>query len=579
MDVDERYRKVADYLLGRIVVCRTLDGAAALARRYNHSLHIVTLEGDYLRPGGSMTGGAYRNSDNLLGRRREIEELSLSVEKLKAELEEARAEMEQVKEERRLCRSRAAAFDEELQQCFLKQNTAKLGADQAEKELLETRAGYAGIEESIADFENQLSDIEENRASVESELGSFEGGENEKKEHAGEIQGRLSMLKADEDALSKEVEGLRLKEAGLAQKADFLAENLERVEGELESLRAEKEELEKRSLESGTDIKAKESEIETLRCGIRLLGGSDEELKAGEAKLRAAREELSASRRRCIEEHEEALKAKALLDKELFRLNSQKEKLEEGAAAQADYMWQEYELTYNLALPYKNAEMSDRNRLKKQSAVIKDEIKKLGDVNVNAIEDYKNISGRYGFLKTQRDDLVQAEEVLTRIAAELDDGMRRQFETEFSKIKTEFDKAFKELFGGGKGTLEIDTDSDILEAGVRVIAQPPGKKLQNMLQLSGGEKALTAIALLFAIQNMKPSPFCLLDEIEAALDDSNVGRFSRYLRKLTKNTQFIIITHRKGTMEAADRLYGITMQEKGVSTLVSVNLIEEELDA
>ena len=164
------------------------------------------------------------------------------------------------------------------------------------------------------------------------------------------------------------------------------------------------------------------------------------------------------------------------------------------------------------------------------------------------------------------------------IIEELDTGMRRQFEEQFARIRVEFDKAFKELFGGGKGTLELDPDADMLEAGVRIIAQPPGKKLQNMMQLSGGEKALTAISLLFAIQNLKPSPFCLLDEIEAALDDSNVNRFAKYLHKLTKNTQFIIITHRKGTMESADRLYGITMQEKGVSTLVSVNLIEEELD-
>ena len=181
-------------------------------------------------------------------------------------------------------------------------------------------------------------------------------------------------------------------------------------------------------------------------------------------------------------------------------------------------------------------------------------------------------------MNNQRNDLVKAEETLLGIIEELDAGMRRQFEEQFARIRVEFDKAFKELFGGGKGTLELAEGEDILEAGVRIIAQPPGKKLQNMMQLSGGEKALTAISLLFAIQNLKPSPFCLLDEIEAALDDSNVGRFAKYLHKLTKNTQFIIITHRKGTMESADRLYGITMQEKGVSALVSVNLIEEELD-
>jgi chromosome segregation protein len=216
--------------------------------------------------------------------------------------------------------------------------------------------------------------------------------------------------------------------------------------------------------------------------------------------------------------------------------------------------------------------------MKKEISRLKDEIRKLGTVNVNAVEDYRNLLERYEFLAGQRDDLVESEKTLVEIIADLDSGMRKQFTEKFAEIQKEFDKAFKQLFGGGKGTLELVEDEDILECGIRIIAQPPGKKLQNMMQLSGGEKALTAISLLFAIQNLKPSPFCLLDEIEAALDDSNVGRFADYLHKLTKNTQFIIITHRRGTMAAADRLYGITMQEKGVSTLVSVNLIENDLD-
>ena len=200
----------------------------------------------------------------------------------------------------------------------------------------------------------------------------------------------------------------------------------------------------------------------------------------------------------------------------------------------------------------------------------------LGD-EIISLKDYKELLERHTFLSGQYEDLVTAEKTLEEIIQQLDEGMRKQFSEKFHDIQREFDKAFKELFGGGKGTLELAEDEDILEAGIRIISQPPGKKLQNMMQLSGGEKALTAIALLFAIQNLKPSPFCLLDEIEAALDDSNVGRFASYLQKLTKNTQFIIITHRRGTMNAADRLYGITMQEKGVSTLVSVDLVENQL--
>ena len=216
--------------------------------------------------------------------------------------------------------------------------------------------------------------------------------------------------------------------------------------------------------------------------------------------------------------------------------------------------------------------------IKKNISTLKDQIKKLGDVNVNAIEDYKELMEKYTFLKTQHDDLVKAETSLVEIIEDLDTNMRKQFNEKFIEIGKEYDKVFKEMFGGGKGTLELEQDVDVLDAGIKIIAQPPGKKLQNMMQLSGGEKALTAIALLFAIQNLKPSPFCLLDEIEAALDESNVGRFAGYLHKLTKHTQFIVITHRRGTMEKADRLYGITMQEKGVSALVSVNLVDKDLD-
>ena len=241
-------------------------------------------------------------------------------------------------------------------------------------------------------------------------------------------------------------------------------------------------------------------------------------------------------------------------------------------------MWSEYEITLKNASDLRNEAFDNIPVMKKQIVGIKDDIKKLGDVNVNAIEDYKTLMERYTFMKNQHDDLIEAEKTLEGIIAELDTAMRKQFAEKFEEIKHEFDKVFKDLFGGGKGTLELIEDEDILEAGIRIIAQPPGKKLQNMMQLSGGEKSFTAIALLFAIQNLKPSPFCLLDEIEAALDEENVSRFAKYLNKLKKSTQFIVITHRRGTMEQADRLYGITMQEKGVSTLVSVNLVDSEMD-
>ena len=324
-------------------------------------------------------------------------------------------------------------------------------------------------------------------------------------------------------------------------------------------------------------MQEKEQQIRSLTESLSASGvaGSEGQLKL-EADLQR-KDELAARQKRFFTERESLSETVAGLDREVYRLNAQREKTEEAIENQINYMWDEYELTLGSASAMRDEALDDLGAMKKEIASLKDEIRRLGDVNVNAIEDYKNLMDRYTFLKGQHDDLVQAEETLRGIILQLDEAMRRQFQEKFAQIAEEFDKVFRELFGGGKGTLELLEDEDILEAGIRIIAQPPGKKLQNMMQLSGGEKALTAIALLFAIQNLKPSPFCLLDEIEAALDDSNVGRFAGYLHKLTKHTQFIVITHRRGTMEKADRLYGITMQEKGVSTLVSVSLIDKEL--
>ena len=287
------------------------------------------------------------------------------------------------------------------------------------------------------------------------------------------------------------------------------------------------------------------------------------------------REKLKKAMQRQIAERDSLSEQIHALDKECVRLHNRKERLQEDVDSRVAYMWSEYEITLSDAVKLRDEELSDIAVLKKEIAEIKARIKALGSVNVDAIEEYKELMERYTFLKTQHDDLTQAAESLEKIIEELDRSMRKQFKEQFSRIQEEFDKVFKLMFGGGKGRLELMEDRDILEAGVRVIAQPPGKKLQNMNALSGGEKALTAIALLFAIQNLKPSPFCLLDEIEAALDESNVVRFAEYLHKLTEYTQFIVITHRRGTMEEADRLYGITMQEKGVSALVSVDLIDE----
>ncbi|MBR5047090.1 MAG: AAA family ATPase, partial [Eubacterium sp.] len=269
-----------------------------------------------------------------------------------------------------------------------------------------------------------------------------------------------------------------------------------------------------------------------------------------------------------------------LLEKEESRLGSNLEKMTHELEVLADYMWENYEMTYNNTLSMNREDLTGKevNQWRREKKSIRQKIKALGHVNVGAIEEYKEVGERYAFLRDQYDDIKETEEKLTALIDEFNTKMKAQFEEKFLDIKEMFRKVFGDLFQGGTASLELVDQDDILGSGIRIIAQPPGKKLQNILLLSGGERALTAIALLFAIQNLKPSPFCLLDEIEAALDDTNIVRFSRYLRSLSDEIQFIVITHRRGTMNAADVLYGITMQEKGISTLISVDLIDKQLN-
>jgi len=376
---------------------------------------------------------------------------------------------------------------------------------------------------------------------------------------------------------SAQVSEWDLKVEKMRQTQEFHQSNVDRIEGETERYEKELEEILQALAQNLSDVEDKTNNIaeiqQTIEASFTAQQASEEKLKEDLER----KEMLSGKQKNFFASREELAERMNALDKEVFRLTAQKNRLEESIEAQINYMWDEYEITLSDAASIRDENMTDLNAMKRDIASLKEQIRKLGPVNVNAIEEYKSLMERYTFLKTQHDDLVEAQKTLEGIIAELDGAMRKQFNEKFGQISKEFDKVFKELFGGGKGTLELMEDEDILEAGIRIIAQPPGKKLQNMMQLSGGEKALTAIALLFAIQNLKPSPFCLLDEIEAALDESNVGRYAKYLHKLTKNTQFIVITHRRGTMESADRLYGITMQEKGVSTLVSVNLIDKDL--
>ena len=578
VQVDDKFKELMKQLLGRTVVIDNIDTGIQIARKYKQSVRLVTLEGDLINPGGSMTGGAFKNSSNLLSRRREIEEFEKKVKELRESLAGLEEEVNRAKSKRAECYAFIDDKHHALRQSSVVENTVKLRIEQILAHQNENKKQLEKYKEENERILMKMDAISDNEESIQMELETSELLEEQLNEENDNLQHVLNEHRQTEAVNIRAAEEFHLEYASLEQKNAFVRENIRRIDEEITRFEEELGEIDFNKGNSAEEIEKREKEISSIRQTIEesneLYAEINKKIKDGLIK----KEELTRRHRSFLHKREELARQMADLDKECYRLTSKRESLEEQKEKQINYMWDEYEITYNHAKELRNENLNDLSFMKKQIQSIKADIKKLGSVNVNAIDDFKNVSERYVFLKGQHDDLVEAEATLEKIIEELDNAMRKQFKEQFARISNEFDHVFKELFGGGKGTLELMEDEDILEAGIKIIAQPPGKKLQNMMQLSGGEKALTAISLLFAIQNLKPSPFCLLDEIEAALDDSNVTRFAKYLHKLTKNTQFIVITHRRGTMTSSDRLYGITMQEKGISTLVSVDLLENELD-
>lgn len=578
IETQSRFQGLVEHLLGRVVVVDHIDNAIALAKKYSYSLRIVTTEGEQLNPGGSMSGGAYKNSSNLLGRRREMEDLKKKVDLIVSNIKNSEQFMEIEKEEKKKNKEAIEENKNNIQQFSLSQNTAKMNLNQALEKKQEGVDQYREITLENREIESQTKELKVNIAQINGllQINIEKSQENEVK--IQELSGLLEAERLYEKDFNNKSSQLKSELSALEQNKQFILENGRRVKGEITKLEEELREINENASSATLQVKEKEEKIQNTETDLNDIRDYTAELLVDITSIKGKKEALSKSHKAFFTKREELSQQISGLDKEIFRLNNQFERLSELLENQIDYMWDEYELTYGSSLTLKTEGDMSLAQTKKNIGELKVKIKNLGDVNVNAIEDYKNLVERFELLKAQRDDLVKAEDVLKGIIEELDNEMRKQFHEKFQAIKDQFDIVFKELFGGGKGTLALMEEEDILESGIRIIAQPPGKKLQNMMQLSGGEKALTAISLLFAIQNLKPSPFCLLDEIEAALDDSNVKRYAKYLHKLTKDTQFIIITHRRGTMAAADVLYGITMQEKGVSTLVSVNLIENELE-
>ena len=576
VEYEEEYEPAVKYLLGRYLVVDNYDNALKIFKKYDRRNFVVTLTGELFAPGGAISGGAYKNNSNLLGRKRELDMLGEQLEACTKEVNALETELEEKREKRTKLEEKLSTMQSELSELFVEQNTAKINLNHAgdqNKELLKRKEDLA---RELEDLDDENSELAGKLKELDEKINASDEAAKEEEAHAEALTNKIAKAREEEEKLSAanvaDITVVNTAEAGLGH----IKENINRVAAEIDSVTAEEEELLKGRASSEQELSEKNAAIEACGEEIKRLEYVIKQKDEIIEELNGANEEMNRQNKAFFDQSQALNDRISSLDKEEFRLRSQKDRLLETIDGNTRYMWEEYELTISSAkeLPIK-AEHGEIS--KRQINELRGKIRALGDVNVGAIEDYKATSERYEFLKTQRDDILKAQKVLENIIDELDVDMRKQFLTTFEEVGKRFDATFKELFGGGSGKLELTEDEDVLEAGIKIIAQPPGKKLQNMMQLSGGEKALTAISLLFAILDLKPSPFCLLDEIEAALDDSNVSRFANYLKKLTANTQFIVITHRRGTMAAADSLYGITMQEKGVSALVSVNLVESEL--
>ncbi len=577
VEADSKYKDLVGYLLGRVLVVDNIDNAIMLGKKYHHSIRMVTLEGDLLNPGGSMSGGAYKNSSNLLGRRREIETLEKEVAELSSSFRNITIELEENGKKINEEQLKVSGNTRLKNDVGIKLNTAQINYERALKDLKANEDELNRINLDAAQIDSDRKEIKIKIEEFDEKLRSREDNEKEIEDKKAEYKNALKEHQDKLKELLDESSAINLEISKNEQSTEFANSNLTRIEEEIKENKNQLDELINTNQNSGSILEEKNEAIEETKHNIESLNEEIISLKEIIKKDSEANKQLTEKNKEFINQQEVLMKNQNELEKEKLRLSNQKEKLKSSMDAYIEYMWEQYVITYSQASDLRvEVELTD-SQLKKNISDLKNQIKALGDVNVNSIENSKEINERYELLHTQHDDIVSAAESLSKIIEELDEKMRAQFTEQFAHITESFDMVFKELFGGGKGKLELVEDEDVLTAGISIIAQPPGKKLQNMMQLSGGEKALTAIALLFAIQRLKPSPFCLLDEIEAALDDSNVDRYASYLHKLTADTQFIVITHRRGTMNAADILYGITMQEKGVSTLVSVNLLEDEI--
>ena len=573
VDCDEQYRDIVENLLGRVMVVEDIDCAIAISKRYKNRYKIVTLDGQVMNPGGSMSGGSKGKGSGVLSRANLIEELKSEAQKIEDELKDVQAELKKAVEDANSAVADLQGADADLRN--------------AKEEYIRAEGDAKLISDKLQSFINQRDTMCREQENSEGRILLFNQAVENAKQEAVEIEKQMADTEAELNNVSTGAKELSSKRDEIREKTEQINLELVTLTKDSEAARLSVEELELRKSTQSDRVKNITDEINGIKAKNENLMLSINDVKAQADELRQKASESNDAVTQKIEDRNELekrsneLRAKekaTLTDKEklsgdIVRLEERKANMKKEYDELGDMLFEQYELTKPEAQAL-GIVIDDMAEAKKRLHEIKVAIRGLGSINVGAIEEYKEVSERYNFLKEQTDDIEQSKKELAKIIDDLTSSMSEKFMTQFNKINTEFKTCFADFFGGGNGEIILEEPDNCLESAIEIKIQPPGKSVQNINLFSGGEKSLAAMALLFSVLKVQPSPFCIYDEVEAALDDVNVERFAKYMRRMTDKTQFISITHRRGTMEEADVLYGVTMQEKGVSKLLELQSAE-----
>ena len=568
---DKKYDGILKSLLGRVVVVDNIDNGIAMSRAFGYKFKVVTLEGDILNAGGSMSGGSVNKQSGFLSRAAEIKELAREISELTLKLQESTKTGESLKSDLQTAENQLASYESmirEYEDEILRLNGTKSHLLQTVETSGQTEEGYKS---ELAQIETQLSETSEQIAVLLSQSRKAENEANALQTEVSELDEKHKSIMQERDEKSKSIMDETVKLANLQKETELLNSNIKAIETEI--LDSEKAQEEKKQ-----DIERINVENDSLYTSIResrellvQLEDRSEQIKRSIVSIDEQKARITETLKQIQSSNKDLTDKLLNLQQELSRVETKRVKLNMEKENTINRLWDEYELTISAAEEIKTEVENDKEAFKRL-AELKGKIRSLGSVNVDAIEEYKSVKERFEFLSTQKSDLESSKENLLKIIDSMEELMEEHFEEQFNSINESFAQVFTELFGGGRGRLSLSDPDNILESGIEIEVQLPGKGLQNINLYSGGEKSFIAIALLFAILKVKPTPFCILDEIDAALDDVNVSRFATYLKNYIDQTQFIVITHRRGTMEAANILYGVTMQEKGVSKLLSLHI-------